>query len=574
MTRALTMIKALTPLWVDHTRHPSDCPRMTLALELLHALKAHGAREIFGIPGDFILPLFRHIEASGILPLYALSHEPSLGFAADAAARMNLGLGVVAVTYGAGALNVVNAVAGAYAERSPLVVLAGCPGELEGRAGLVLHHQVRNLDSQWRIYEEITCDRVRLSDPVAAPAQIARVLRSCREYSQPVLIEIPRDMADRAMAPVPMLPPSGFEPAAVDECAQEWLQRIRAARAPVLVVDVEVRRFHLEAQVAELARRLDLPVLTTFMGRGLLSQAGLEVDGTYLGIAGDSAVSRLLDDSDLPVMLGAILSDSNFGVSAERIDFRRALIAAHREVRVGHHVYHDVPLAALVDALLERLPERRAERQPRKAPTRVERFVADDTALCAADLAPALNACFERFGTPPIASDIGDCLFAAMELKPAPLVAPGYYASMGFGVPAGIGLQATSGQRPLILVGDGAFQMSGWELGNCRRHGLDPIVLVLNNQSWEMIRAFQPESKCSDLGDWRYAELARTLGGNGHRVGTRAELAQALHTAFSRRGCFELIEALLPPGDCTPTLKRFSEGIRALRERQLERCPA
>jgi len=154
-----------------------------------------------------------------------------------------------------------------------------------------------------------------------------------------------------------------------------------------------------------------------------------------------------------------------------------------------------------------------------------------------------------------------------MELKPAPLVAPGYYASMGFGVPAGIGMQATSGERPLILVGDGAFQMSGWELGNCRRYGLDPIVIVLNNQSWEMIRAFQPESRCADLGDWRYAELAETLGGHGHRVRTRAELAAALDTAFSRRGRFELIELLLPPGDCTPTLKRFSEGIRALRAR-------
>ena len=72
------------------------------------------------------------------------------------------------VTYGAGALNVVNAAAGAYAERSPLVVLAGCPGEVEAHSGLVLHHQVRHVDSQWRIFREITCDQVRLSDPATA----------------------------------------------------------------------------------------------------------------------------------------------------------------------------------------------------------------------------------------------------------------------------------------------------------------------------------------------------------------------------------------------------------------------
>ena len=95
---------------------------LPLGLALLHALKAHGAREIFGIPGDFIVPFFRQIEDAGILPLYALSHEPSLGFAADAAARVNCGLGVVAVTYGAGALNLVNAVAGATRQ---LATLAG-----------------------------------------------------------------------------------------------------------------------------------------------------------------------------------------------------------------------------------------------------------------------------------------------------------------------------------------------------------------------------------------------------------------------------------------------------------------
>jgi indolepyruvate decarboxylase len=89
---------------------------------------------------------------------------------------------------------------------------------------------------------------------------------------------------------------------------------------------------------------------------------------------------------------------------------------------------------------------------------------------------------------------MGDCLFTAMDIEHTALVAPGYYATMGFGVPAGLGLQAATNERPLILVGDGAFQMTGWELGNCRRYGWDPIVLVFNNASWEMLRTFQPES--------------------------------------------------------------------------------
>lgn len=153
---------------------------MNLTESLLHALKAHGARQIFGIPGDFALPYFRIVESSGILPLYTLSHEPGVGFAADAAARIGTrdepALGVAAVTYGAGALNMVNAVAAAYAEKSPLVVLSGGPGQGESNSGLLLHHQAKTLDSQYRIFEEITCDRARLDDAARAPADIARVL--------------------------------------------------------------------------------------------------------------------------------------------------------------------------------------------------------------------------------------------------------------------------------------------------------------------------------------------------------------------------------------------------------------
>lgn len=135
-----------------------DFRMASLATVLLRALKAHGAREIFGIPGDFVLPFYRVIEQSGILPHVELSHEPAVGFAADAAARFHGGIGVAVVTYGAGAFNLVNPVAGAYAERSPVVVIAGAPGARERQSGLLLHHQARTIDTQLAVFREITCD--------------------------------------------------------------------------------------------------------------------------------------------------------------------------------------------------------------------------------------------------------------------------------------------------------------------------------------------------------------------------------------------------------------------------------
>jgi len=533
-----------------------------LTQRLVDALLARGAREIFGIPGDFALPLFREIERDGRLPILTLAHEPGVGFAADAVSRVRGGLGVAAVTYGAGALNLVNAVAGAYAERVPLVVLSGAPAAHEAVSGLLLHHQVKQLDSQWRLYEQITADRARLDDVERAPQAIARVLDVALTRSLPVYIEIPRDMPAKHCAEVPAPVPRRWDAERVAACAEELLERLQSARDPMLVVGVEVRRFGLEERVAELARRLALPVLTSFMGRGLLADADLPLAGTYLGLAGDPDLSQRVEQSDALLLLGVIVSDTNFAVSARRIDFRHALVAYDEEVRVGHHVYPELPLAALVDALLERCSAvRQAAVAPPSPPLYPEGFVEDGKPVEPDDIACAINDVFARRGSMPIACDIGDCLFTAMAVRPTTLLAPGYYATMGYGVPAGLGLQRASGQRPLILVGDGAFQMTGWEIGHAARLGLDPIVLVFNNGGWEMLRSFMPEGGFHDLGAWDFAGMAAGMGGDGHVVRNRADLGAALWRALGTRGRFQLIDIRLARGARSPTLQRFVQAV-------------
>ncbi len=539
----------------------------TLARALLDALKQHGVQELFGIPGDFVLPFFKVIEESAVLPFYTLSHEPAVGFAADAAARFRGAPSAAVVTWGAGAFNLVNSVAGAYAERVPVVVISGAPGVHERASGWRLHHMSKEIDTQTRIFREITCDHAVLDDPARAPADIARVLRSAREQSLPVYFELPRDLVSAETGTVPMLPPSAVLPAALTEAAVEILARLAAAASPCIMVDVEIRRYGVEAKVAELAARLGIPVVCTFMGRGLLSGHQDLVLGTYMGAAGQPAITQLVEGSDGLLLLGVILSDTNFAVSERKIDMRRAMRVADRQVQVGHHVYPDVPMDALIDALLEAAaPGTRAAVTvaPERFPAALPR---DDQALAPSDIAAAINDLFAAHGPMPIAADIGDCLFTAMEIQNTGLVAPGYYAGMGYGVPAGLGACVAAEGRPLILVGDGAFQMTGFELGNCRRYGWDPIVVVFNNASWEMLRVFQPESQFNNLDDWRFAELAGPLGGDGVRVHTRDELAGALERAHATRGKFQLIEAMLPRGATSDTLARFVAGFKAARER-------
>jgi indolepyruvate decarboxylase len=335
----------------------------------------------------------------------------------------------------------------------------------------------------------------------------------------------------------------------------------------VAVVDVEIRRYGVEETIAALARKLNLPLVTTFMGRGLLEHAGDVVAGTYLGAAGDPAITRLVEDADLLLMFGVILSDTNFALSNRAPDPRRTILASSREVQIGHHGYRDMPLADLVAGLEARArPRTVPSLQTRQRSAYPRGLPADDRPISPSDVATAINDLFDRHGKMPMTSDIGDCLFTAMEIDNTALAAPGYYAGMGFGVPAGIGVGAT-GLRPLILVGDGAFQMTGWELGNCRRYGLDPIVVLFNNMSWEMLRVFQPESRFNDLDDWHFADIAASIGGVGERVTTRRELAAALDRAALRRGKFSLVEVMLPRGVTSDTLARFVAGFKSVRER-------
>ena len=536
---------------------------MNVAQALLQGLRDYGAGEVFGIPGDFALPFFKVAEESRILPLHTLSHEPAVGFAADAAGRFRGTIGVAAVTYGAGAFNLVNAVAGAFAEKSPVVVISGAPGAAESRSGLLLHHQGRTLDTQFRVYQEITCAQARLDDPATAPREIARVLAAAIDQARPVYIELPRDMVGAPCEPVPAYASVPPDPEAVAACADEIIERLRKARRPVIMVDVEVRRYGLETTVAELTRKLAIPVVTSFMGRGLLSATDAPLAGTYLGVAGDPAITELVEGSDGLLLLGVILCDTNFGVNAGQLDLHRTVQALDRQVSMGFHQYRDIPLAALVEALLARARPL-GHARPAPAPVYPTGLVADDAPLTPSDIARGINDLFARHGAMPIAADMGDCLFTAMDIADAGLVAPGYYAGMGFGVPAGIGGQIASGRRMLILVGDGAFQMTGWELGNCARLGIDPIVVVLNNTSWEMLRCFQPESRFNDLDDWHFAQVAGSLGGDGRRVTSRAELAAALEEAASRRGRFQLVEVMLPRGTLSTTLQRFVTGVKRL----------
>src|SRR6476619_4093176 len=171
---------------------------MPLGKFLFEYLYSKGVRHSFGVPGDFALPTFAWLEKSQIQSI-TMTHEPGAGFAADAYSRIN-GVGLVTVTYCVGGLNVLNSIAGAYAEKSPLVVVSGAPGRKDREKDPLLHHKVKTFETQRRIYDEVTVASTVLLDEQRAASEIVRCVEACLRHKRPVYIEVPHDMADR---PIP-----------------------------------------------------------------------------------------------------------------------------------------------------------------------------------------------------------------------------------------------------------------------------------------------------------------------------------------------------------------------------------
>ena len=344
-------------------------------------------------------------------------------------------------------------------------------------------------------------------------------------------------------------------------CAEEIIKRLAKAERPAILADAEVRRFRLENSIAALSAKTGIPLVTTFMGKGLFTGHHPVCRGTYLGMAGDEGIRDIVENSDCLLMMGVIASDTNLGAAGKKIDLNKSIRIGEGCVSIGKKKFKNINVAALIEALQCGLP---AALSRHKGSIRAKvPLLEKDKTLCADDIASLVNDQLKDKLATPVAVDVGDCLFISMGIHDVSFLASGFYATKGFGVPAGLGVQAATGDRPLIIVGDGGFQMTGWELLNCARSGLDPVVLVLNNGGWAMLKQFHQKAGYTARGDISYSRLAKVLGGEGYRATTAGELAGALQKAFKRRGRFQLIEAILPGEDVSSALKSY---VKALRE--------
>ncbi len=529
----------------------------TLGHFLFSLLASLGVRHVFGIPGDYVLTLFRALDETPGIEAVVATHEPHAAFSADAYGRQT-GLGVLLVTYGVGGFNAMNGVAGAYAERSPLLVVSGGPPTtyVHGTDPLTPHHHhiVKSASSQMDAYRSITAGTVRLTDAAAAPEQFRLAVAMARSERLPVYVEVPTDLMDVLVAPGPTPPATEWDPAPLERAADLFAARIGAATSPVLLVGEEVARFGLQDAIRRLMATRTIPAFMTVLGKGALSETSPGILGVYAGVLSASPAARVaVEASDLVVMLGSQVTDVSCGVFTADLDPGRLLIAKCDWVGDGTSRFEGrISFPRFVEALAARVPAGAprgwsAPPRPRPGDSLMDRYMAAiDHGLAADEV---------------LVTDTGDSTYGSLVVRPRRdrgYLASSFYNTMGFAVPAALGAAlAEPGIRPVVLVGDGAFQMTGLEISNLVRHRIGATVLLFNNEGFGMQRIFV-DGPFNDVARWDYSKVPELVGGGGYfRVDSPEALVLAMEAARLRPGEPTLVEVILPKGD-------LSTGLQAM----------
>ncbi len=548
-------------------RHPTLAAK-SIGRYLIARLRECGVRNVFGVPGDYVLSFFVELVRSPI-QVVACTREDCAGFAADAYARMN-GIGAVCVTYCVGGLSLANSIAGAYAEKSPVVVITGAPGLDERINNPLLHHKVKDFRTQYEVFRRLTVAATDLADPSTAFREIDRVLDAVLRYRRPGYIELPRDMV-HVVPEVQHTPVSTSlvsDSHALAEALAEAERKILAARRPVIVADVEIHRFGLQDRLLAFAEKTGIPIATAVLGKSVISERHPLFAGIYEGAMGREEVTRFVEESDLIILLGFFMTDLNLGIFTANLDPGKCIYATSEALRISHHHFHEVLLSDFLEGLLKldvKAPGR-ALPCPQSSPG-TEFHLRPEKPISIERLTARVNEFLNEQMV--VIADVGDALFASSDLvihRQTEYLSPAYYTSMGFAVPAALGaMVARPDLRPLVFVGDGAFQMTGMELSTIVRRNLAPIIIVLDNGGYGTERLLhRGDYDFNRVQPWQYHRLPQVLGGGtGYEVRTEGEFDRALRSAWADTRGMSLLQVHLDPSDASGPLKRLAVRLGA-----------
>jgi indolepyruvate decarboxylase len=543
---------------------------ITVAEYLLIRLKEIGVDHLFGVPGDFVLGFFNQVLKSDVQYI-GTCNELNAAYAADGYARIK-GIGAFSSTYGVGELSAINGVAGAFAERVPVVVITGSPATVNFRTRLLLHHTLGDYQIPMKMYEKITIASTQLVLGETAPAEIDRVLSACLSHQQPVYISLPSDVVMMKCKspdafPFPTHPRSDQE--ALGEAINEAVKMLIAAQKPVVIADVELLRFKLQKEFSGFLDKTGLPYVTMMLGKTLLSEQHPQFIGLFEGDRSRDYVKERVESADCIVQLGTLMSDFNTGGFTTNIDDSKTISGNIGCVKIKHHYYENVHLHDFILGLTEKLSHR--DSSTLNIQCAGNGCVHRQTELYHPEASKPLTIkrFFDRIShyikdNSIVIAETGVSLFSAAEMlmpEGATFIGQTFYGSIGYTVGATLGAcMAAKDRRVILFVGDGSFQVTCQDISTMIRNHLKPTIFLLNNNGYTIERVITDHSY-NDIQPWHYHKLVDVFGGGmGIDVRTEGELENALDKA-DKTDDLVFIEIHTDRMDCPESLRSAGRSM-------------
>jgi indolepyruvate decarboxylase len=509
---------------------------------LLRRLEEAGIGHVFGVPGDYNLAFLQQLEDRGKPAWVGNCNELNASYATDAYGRIN-GIGALSVTHGVGALSAINGIGGAYCEHVPVICIAGSLPLRAIERGDLMHHTMcdREKGDLLRVFSEVTAAQGRLY-PDNAATEIDRLILTAWRQKRPAYMELPSDIThleiDAPDGPLELkMMPS--DPETLKSCSATILERLRDAKSPAFLLDLDAIRFGISGQIMNLAERYQMPIATLNCAKGAVPETSPTFVGTYAGALSAPAVRESIEGSDCLLTVGYRRIETTTGFLSEKLPDSAIRIDSNY-VDTAAKTYQGVYIAELFQSLLGGSSGIAPKKQPARPLQQLD-FTPSDEPLTQDQLWKAVRN-FLRPGDVLVVEDgtPSNGLSPLMLPEDTTFISQAFvYCSIGYATGALLGaILASPGRRHFLFTGEGSLQMTAQELSTVMRHGLKPFIFVVNNKGYTVERAvLGKDATYNDVANWRYSELPNVLSRDDkaetYVVRTGNELQKALDASHS-----------------------------------------
>jgi len=537
-----------------------------------------GIKEYFAVPGDYNLILLDQLIKNKHLKLISCCNELNAGYAADGYARAK-GVGCVVVTFTVGGLSLINAIAGAYSDDLPVIVISGGPNSNDFGTNRILHHTIGlpERNQQYEMFKQVTVEAVIITNSIDAPTLIDRAISTALIKMKPVYIEICCNIAEQLVnTPVPMsikmIPESNplSLAASVNAIVEFWNTAVK----PVIVGGVKLRKCGARDAFIKFIEKARSVVAVMPNAKGMVNEEHEQFIGTYWGNVSTPFVCEIIESSDLYIYVGPIFNDYTTVGYSTLVKKEKMIQILPDRVKTPKAEYGCVYMKELLEALANdpklkpNTKSVEAYNRIYETPAPIQKSQNSTNKLMTKHVLRGVQSLLNS--TSAVIAETGDSWFNGQKLKlPAgvPYEFQMQYGSIGWSVGAtlGLALALSDKRRCIAMIGDGSFQMTAQEVSTMIRYECNPIIFLLNNRGYT-IEVEIHDGIYNDIKNWDYKGLVEAFAhGEGKLktflVNTEAELDEALEFCQQNTEHLVFIECTLDRDDCSKELLEWGTRV-------------